>query len=131
MRLGWIHVYDHQPAQALEEFDRARQLSPHDPFLFNIRIGAAAAQADLGRFELAISMIQDALTNTPGLIWVYRLMASIYGRSGDVTNAAACLDKLRAAYPTLIMERLMESVPPAVVQRNTGYLEGLRVAGLP
>lgn len=131
MRLGWIYVYDHRPTEALEEFERARQLSPHDPFLFNIRVGAAAAQADMGQHELAISMIRDALTNTPGVLWVYRLMASIHGRSGDVANAAACLHELRAVYPTLTMERLLESVPPAVAQRNPRYLEGLRMAGLP
>ena len=130
MRLGWALFYDGQPAEALVEFERARRLSPLDPFLFNMRIGAASAQADLGHLDLAIRLIHEALMNTPGITWAYRPLASLYGRIGDVANATAAARKLLEAHPGLTMERLAASVPPAVAERNPAYLEGLRAAGI-
>lgn len=130
MRLGWALLYDQQPAEALIEFARARRLSPLDPFFFNMRIGTAAAQADLGNFDLAIRLIHEALMNTPGIDWAYRLLVSLYGRIGDVPNATAAARKLLEAHPGLTMERLAASVPPAVAAGNPAYLEGLRMAGI-
>ncbi|TNC67536.1 tetratricopeptide repeat protein [Rubellimicrobium roseum] len=130
LRLGWALVYDGRPAEALVEFDRAKRLSPLDPFLFNMRIGAAGAQAELGNYDLAIRMIHEALMNTPGITWAYRLLASLYGRIGDVENATAAARKLLESHPGLTMEKLAASVPPAVAERNPAYLKGLRAAGI-
>jgi TolB-like protein len=130
LRLGWALLYDGRPEEALVEFERARRLSPLDPFLFNMRIGTAGAQADLGNYDLAIRLIHEALMNTPGIAWAYRLLVSLYGRIGDVENATAAARKLLEAHPGLTMERLAASVPPAVAERNPGYLEGLRAAGI-
>jgi tetratricopeptide (TPR) repeat protein len=131
LRLGWALLYDGRPDDALVEFERARRLSPLDPFLFNMRIGTAAAQADLGNFDLAIRLIHEALMNTPGIAWANRLLASLYGRIGDVENATAAARKLLEAHPGLTLERLAASVPPAVAERNPAYMEGLRAAGIP
>lgn len=130
LRLGWALVYDGRPAEALVEFDRAKRLSPLDPFLFNMRIGTAGAHADLGNYDLAIRLIHEALMNTPGITWAYRLLASLYGRIGDVENATTAARKLLETHPGLTMERLAASVPPAVAERNPAYLEGLRAAGI-
>ena len=130
MRFGWALLYDQRPAEALVEFDRARRLSPLDPFLFNMRIGTAAAQADLGEIDLAIRLVHEALMNTPGIDWAYRLLASLYGRMGDLPNATAAGRKLLEAHPGLTLDRLMASLPPAVAEKNPDYLEGLRAAGI-
>ena len=130
MRLGWALVYDGQPAEAVAEFDLARRLSPLDPFLFNMLIGRAGAMADMGHLKEAIRAIEDVLMNFPGVTWAYRLLASLYGRIGDVENSARAARQLLETHPGLTLKRLTESVPPATLRQNPAYVEGLRAAGI-
>jgi len=131
MRLGWALIYDGKPEEALAEFERARQLSPLDPFTFNMNIGAAVAQSRLDRLDLAIPLLEDTLVNAPGVSWAYRLLASMHARAGNEAAAADALARLVAAYPGLTMKKLLESVPPTIVEFDPGYQAGLRMAGLP
>ncbi len=131
MRLGWALIYDGKPEPALAEFERARQLSPLDPFTFNINIGTAVAQSRLDRLDLAIPLLEDTLVNAPGVSWAYRLLASMHARAGNEAAAAEALDRLLAAYPGLTMKKLIESVPPTIVELDLAYQAGLRMAGLP
>lgn len=131
MRLGWALIYDGQPNVALEEFDRARQLSPLDPFTFNMNIGAAVAHSRIGQFDRAISLLQETLATSPGVEWAYRLLASMQARAGDAGGAAESLARLVAAYPGITMKRILESVPPTIVEFDLEYQAGLRAAGMP
>lgn len=131
MRLGWALIYDGRPEDALGEFDRARQLSPLDPFTFNMNIGTAVAHSRLGRLDRAIPLLEETLATSPGVSWAYRLLASMQARAGNAKAAADALARLVAAYPGLTMRKLVESVPPTIVEFDDDYLAGLRAAGLP
>lgn len=130
MRLGWAIIYDDRPEEALESFERARKLSPLDPFLFNMNIGTAVAYSRMDRLDLAIPMLEETLASFPGVAWAYRLLASMQARAGNDAAAHIALRKLIAAYPGLTLQHLMDSVPPTIVEYDKAYLDGLRAAGL-
>ncbi len=95
-----------------------------------MRVGSAAAQAELGNFDEAIRTIREAQIHLPGITWAHRLLASVYGQMEDIENARASARALLAAHPGLSKERLLASLPPAVTKRKPNYLAGLQAAGL-
>ena len=62
----------------------------------------------------------------------HRTLASVYGNSGRLGEAAVAREKLQTLLPHLTIAQLRESLPyfrnPEDLER---YLEGLRKAGLP
>lgn len=122
MRLGWALNYCGRPALALPEFDHARRLSPHDPFLYNMRIGAAIAHVGLGNFAVAIAIIDDVIAGTPQVCWAYRILASLYRRMGDPAREASVTAKLVEAHPGLTMQQLERSLPPGMIRQDRTYI---------
>ncbi len=130
MRVGWALIYDGKPSEALASFDRARMLSPLDPFLFNMNIGTALAHSRLGRLDLAIPILKETLASFPGVAWAHRLLATLQARAGDKEGAQKALTNLVAAYPGLTLQHLTDSLPPSIVEFDEEYIDGLRAAGL-
>jgi TolB-like protein len=128
LRLGWALVYDDQPEAALAAFDRARRLSPLDPFLFNIDLGSAAALRILGRHHEALDLALRTLVNWPRNDWIYRWLTSLYGALGDTERAAWAAARLFETHPGLTPETVIASVPPATAARYPDYVAGLRRA---
>lgn len=122
MRLGWALNYSGRPADGLPEFDKARRLSPLDPFLYNMRIGAAISQVGLRNFDAAITIINAVIASTPQVTWAYRILASIYRQIGDTTSEAAATRKLVEANPKLTMKQLADALPPGMVQQSPMYI---------
>jgi TolB-like protein len=122
MRLGWALNYSGRPAEALPEFSQAQRLSPLDPLLYNMRIGAAVSHVGLGNFDLAIATIHDVIANTPQVSWAYRILASIYRRLGDLSGEARATQKLVEANPGLTMKQLETALPPGLVQQTSTYI---------
>lgn len=122
MRLGWALNYSGRPAEALPEFERARRLSPLDPFLYNMRIGAAISHVGLGGFDVAVEIIHDVIANTPHVTWAYRVLASIYRRMGDTAGEAAATRKLLEANPGLTVKQLEEALPPGLIHQSSTFI---------
>jgi tetratricopeptide (TPR) repeat protein len=122
MRLGWALNYTGRPAEALSEFSQAQRLSPIDPLLYNMRIGAAISHVGLGNFDRAIATIQDVIASTPQVSWAYRILASIYRRLGDPLGEALATRKLVDANPGLTLKQLEKALPPGLVQQTSTYI---------
>jgi len=122
MRLGWALNYSGRPAEALPEFDKARRLSPLDPLLYNMRIGAAISQVGLRNLDEAIAIIRDVIASTPQVSWAYRILASIYRRLGDPMSEALATRKLVEANPGLTVKQLEDALPPGMVQQAPTYI---------
>lgn len=122
MRLGWAHNYNGHPAEALPEFDYARRLSPHDPFIYNFRIGAAVAHVGLGDFRSATAIIDEVIASTPQVSWAYRILASIYRQTGDAVREAFAVKKLLEANPGLTTKQLEEALPPVMLRQGPVYI---------
>lgn len=131
MRLGWNHVYRQDVQAGLAAFDRAEELSPRDPFLFNLHFGRAYANGLIGEFDKAIRLARLGLTAGPGVTWAYRDLASFCANAGRQEDADDAVAALMRSYPGLTIKRVVDSMPPATQSRHHSFVDGLRRAGVP
>lgn len=131
MRRGWLYTYIDRAADALDVFDRAEDLSPLDPFRFNIFFGQAVAVRVLGRYDEAVRLIHEGMHANPGCTWVYRVLAGIYKLMGREADSDAALAKLLDHYPHLTARYLLDCIPPAARDFQPDYVDALRRLGLP
>ncbi|MGR3603267.1 MAG: tetratricopeptide repeat protein [Heliomarina sp.] len=111
LRLGWVAVYLGRAEEGLAHFDRAEELSPLDPFLFNIEFGRSAAVRTQGRFEEAVALIEKGLRAAPKAHWAYRMLFGTLWLMGEHDRAIAAGRKWLAAHPNLSTETLIEGLP--------------------
>ncbi len=131
LRRGWNQVYLREPEAALESFARAEELSPRDPFLFNVEFGRASAHGLLGDFDAAVACSRKGLMAGPGVTWAYRDLASFYANVGKTEEAEEAMRSLLATNPNVTVRLVIDSVPPSMSRNQPYYLEGLRRAGIP
>ncbi|WP_238363931.1 hypothetical protein [Mesobacterium pallidum] len=131
MRLGWVSIYQRQPEEALDHLARAGELSPLDPFRFNMTIGRAVALAQTSDLTDAIDLIRKGILQAPGIKWANRLLASWLIQVGRETEARAAMQELMTAYPGLTLDFLIASVPPTLVEQNRRHYAALLSMGLP
>lgn len=131
MRAGWMKAIYNQIDGALECFERALALSPHDPFTFNIYFGMAVAHADRGDNRKAAELVEKGLRAGPGVTWAFRALASYYAQAGETEKAAAAIAEFRRHNPGITIAKLRAGVPPSMLLSNPQYLEGMRKAGIP
>ncbi|MDF0602219.1 hypothetical protein P1J78_15875 [Psychromarinibacter sp. C21-152] len=131
MRRGWAWTYCGRAEEALDAFDRAEELSPLDPFRFNIFFGQAVAVRTLGRYDEAIRLLREGMHANPGCTWVYRILAGVYTLMDRKADADAMLRKLTEHYPHLTVGYLLNCIPPTARHFQPDYIEALKRMGLP
>ncbi len=131
MRAGWLKSLFHRSDGADECFERAKALSPFDPFMFNIYFGQAAAAAHKHDFATAIELTEKGLRAGPGVTWAYRMLANFHGRAGDKQKSTEALAQFMHYYPGVTMAKMLQGLPPGVVLNDPEYWEGIRKAGIP
>jgi TolB-like protein/class 3 adenylate cyclase len=131
-RFGWVAIYSDQAESARVRFERAMELSPLDPFVFNMRIGFAASLALAGRLQEAVVIARDVVTKNPHVTWAYRQLAAWAGMNQDLTTARWAARRLLAAQPDFTISKYI-AVPALrnVTRYREAIAEGLRAAGIP
>ncbi len=124
LRLGWARVYLGRPEDALICFDRAEELSPLDPFLFNMDFGRSAAVRALGRRDEALALIEKGLRAAPKAYWAYRMLFGTLWLMDERERAIEAGRKWLDAHPGLSTETLREGLPSWT--HNPEYLKILR-----
>jgi len=130
-RLGFIRVYRGEPASAIEAFERARRLSPLDPFSFNSFIGMGLANFALGRYAEAVDLTRRAMHEKAGMTWAWRDLATFLAHAGRIAEARDALRVFTNSRPGLttpIVRASLRFMEKSLLDR---YVEGLRMAGLP
>ena len=117
---------------ALHQFETAMRLSPRDLHIATWYQYMGIAAFVTGRHEEAAEWSIKSIQSNPQLPAGHRTLASIYGNSGQLKEAAVAREKLQELQPHLTIAQLRERLPyfknPDDLER---YLEGLRKAGLP
>ena len=128
-RLGWLESYTDRPAAARQYFERAMRLSPLDPMNFNNLVGLGSAHQVAGEDEAAAACFQRALQERSNALWIHRNLApALYG-AGRETEALASRDILRAAYPSMTVEKFKKAMvfSPGVLDRIGRQLVALGI----
>ena len=119
-----------QPEAAIEAVERARRLSPFDPYTFNA-LFIAIAHLAARRFEQAIEWADRALHEQPRMVQTMRVKIVALAHLGRLDEARAELSRVLAIDPKLTIAGYRAYAhfhAPEVLEL---YVTGLRLAGLP
>ena len=119
-----------QPEAAIEAVERARRLSPFDPYTFNA-LFIAIAHLAARRFEQAIEWADRALHEQPRMVQTTRVKIVALAHLGHLDEARAELSRVLAVDPKLTIagfRAYAHFLAPEVLEL---YVTGLRLAGLP
>jgi len=131
MGRGFIHARRNQPEAAIEAIERARRLSPFDPYTSFYAFNIAAAHLAARRFEQAIEWAERALHDQPRLVSAMRAKVVALAHLGRLDEARAELGRALAIDPKLTIAGFREYahfLGPELLQL---VVTGLRLAGLP
>jgi TolB-like protein/class 3 adenylate cyclase len=124
---GHIHALRNQPEAAIEAVERARRLSPFDPYTFFYAFVIAAAHLAARRFEQAIEWADRSLHDRPRMVGAMRVKIAANAHLGHLDKARAELSRLLAIDPKLTIAGYREYAPEVLELFVTGF----RLAGLP
>jgi adenylate cyclase len=128
---GLIHAARDQPEAAIEAIERARRLSPFDPYTFLYAVVIAAAHLGARRFEQAIEWADRALHGQPRLVSAIRIKVVALAHLGRLDEARAELSRALAIDPKLTIAGFREYAHWAAPEALELVVAGLRLAGLP
>ena len=132
MARGNIHASRNQPEAAIEAIERARRLSPFDPYTFFYAFTTAIAHFAARRFEQAAEWADRALHDQPRLASAMRLKVAALAHLGHLDEARAELSRLLAIDPKVTIggyrAYAAQFLAPEVLELQ---VTGLRLAGLP
>jgi TolB-like protein/Tfp pilus assembly protein PilF len=128
---GYIHAVRNQPEAAIEAIERARRLSPFDPYTFICASNTAAAHLAARRFEQAIEWADRALHDQPRALGAMRVKVAANAHLGRLDQARAELSRVLAIYPEQTIAGFREYFHYLAPEFLELYVTGLRLAGLP
>jgi len=132
MGRGFIHAMRNEPEAAIEAVERARRLSPFDPYAFGYAITISFAHLAERRFEQAIEWADRALHDQPRLANAMRVKVVALAHLGRLDEARAELSRVLAIDPKLTIAGFRTFVlrvhAPELLEL---FVTGLRLAGLP
>jgi adenylate cyclase len=128
---GNIHACRNQPEAAIEAIERARRLSPFDPYTWFYTFTIAIAHLAARRFEPAIEWAARTLHDQPRFVSPMRIKVAALAHFGHLDAARAELGRALAIDPKLTIagyRTYAHFLAPEVLELN---VTGLRLAGLP
>jgi tetratricopeptide (TPR) repeat protein len=131
MTRGNIHAMRNEPEAAIEAINRARRLSPFDPYAFGYAFTIAFAHLAGRRFEQAIEWADRALHDQPCLINMMRVKVVAFAHLGHLDEAHGELSRVLAIDPKLTIAGFREYAHVLAPEVLELYVTGLRLAGLP
>jgi tetratricopeptide (TPR) repeat protein len=126
-----IHALRNQPEAAIEAIERARRLSPFDPYASLCDFVIAFAHLAARRFELAIEWADRALHDQPRNVSAMRVKVVANAHLGRLGEARAELSRVLAIYPRLTIAGFREYAHFQAPEVLELFVAGLRLAGLP
>jgi adenylate cyclase len=128
---GNIQALRNQPEAAIEATERARRLSPFDPYTSFCAVNIAAAHLAARRFEQAIEWADRALHDQPRMVTAMRVKVVALAHLGHLDAARAELSRVLAIDPKLTIAGFREYAHFAAPEVLELFVTGLRLAGLP
>ena len=128
---GRIHASRNQPEAAIEAIERARRLSPFDPYAFSYAFSIAIAHLAARRFEQAIEWADRALHEQPRLAPAMLIKVAANAHLGHLDEARAELGRILEIDPKLTITGFREYLHFMAPEVLELYVTGLRLAGLP
>jgi TolB-like protein/class 3 adenylate cyclase len=132
LAMAYALIYAGRPKEAVGFVEKAMRLNPHHPAYYLFVLGLAHFVTE--QFEEAATLFERALKRNPENYVPLIPLAAAYAHLGREQEAAATIEALQKALPTIVTLSLVRRIPlwsykdPADQDR---LLEGLRKAGMP
>jgi len=127
---GIIHASRNQPEAAIAALERARRLSPFDPYSAFYAVTIAIAHLAARRFE-QIEWADRTLLDQPRFVAAMRVKVVALADLGHLDAARAELSRVLAIDPRLSITGYREYAHFMAPELLELYVTGLRLAGLP
>jgi tetratricopeptide (TPR) repeat protein len=128
---GNIHASRNEPEAAIEPIERARRLSPFDPYTFFCAFSIAIAHLAARRFEQATEWADRTLHDQPRMVSAMRVKVVANAHLGRLDDARAELSRVLAIDPKLTIAGYRAYARFMAPELLELYVTGLRLAGLP
>ncbi len=128
---GLANCYLGRHATAIEQIERARHLSPHDPHAFFFDMALLMPYLLQGHFEEALTLGRRSIELNPGFTSTYKGYLATLGHLGRDQEAARVLARLLTLEPRFCVRSALERSPITKQADLDFYAEGLRLGGLP
>jgi TolB-like protein len=125
--LGSTHIFDGEPALAIDPLSTALRLSPNDQQVFYILGELAMAYSMLGEWGRAIDYADQSIIHRGGFWYGYVIKINALARSEAVSEAAAVLNELLAAKPDFTAD-YMDWIPFRDERWPNHFKEGVAIA---
>lgn len=129
--LGAIHACGCRPEEAILHIDQAVRLSPRDTFIDEFHLYYSFAHFQAGRYAEAVRSAQAAMELRPGHPVIHMMSASSRALGGNVAEARADFERLRALVPDLTSGTIHNNFPFYRSKDRARVAEGLVQAGMP
>ena len=128
---GSIHATRNQPEAAIDAIERARRLSPFDPYTHLYAFSIAIAHLAARRFEQAIEWASRTLHDQPRMASAMRVKVVALAHLGHLDEARAELSRALAIDPKLTIAGYRAYAHFLAPELLELHVTGLRLAGLP
>lgn len=129
-RLGYVHLFRGESEPALEAFERALFLSPHDPMRHSVFFGLGATHFCRTDYATALRWLDQSMIENPDRVWIHRLVAACAAEIGDADRARASVAILRQSQPDATAESLATAIPITDDAFRARLLSSYKKAGL-
>jgi TolB-like protein/Flp pilus assembly protein TadD len=127
--LGWALVFDGQSDKALEYFQQAIRMSPHDPLIAFFYSGTGVAHYFARRYDDAIEWTGKAIAERPGFTAAHRIHCASLAQAGKMEETCIAVAKLKELQPNISIA-WMEQHVPYTSQAMPHFLDGMRKSGI-
>jgi TolB-like protein/class 3 adenylate cyclase len=127
--LGWAVVFDGRHEEAIEYFQQAFRMSPHDPLIAFFYAGMCAAHYFARRFDEAVEWGRKSIEQRPGFIPGHRILCASLALAGRMEELHPAMARLRKLQPNISVAWLEEHIP-YTPRAMAHFLDGMRKAGV-
>jgi adenylate cyclase len=127
--LGWALAFDAQSEEAINNFERAIRMSPHDPLRAYCYSGTGVAHYLAGRYQEAVEWGMKSIHQRPGFTAAYRILCASLAQAGMTEETREMTARLREMQPNVSIA-WCETHVPYTRRAMHHFLEGMRKAGI-
>lgn len=126
--LALIDNYEGKPKAAIKYIAKGMQLNPYYSWDYPYNLGRA--YYDLGRYDKAITALEDAHQRNPNALFATIYLAASYVRAGRQDDAEWTVQEIQTMNPLITISHLRK-ITPSNQKLINPLLADLRKAGLP
>jgi adenylate cyclase len=135
--LGWTLLHLGEPEACIAQGEKALQLSPRDPGMWNSYAQLGVCHLLLKHIDLAMDYLIKARAAAPQIWWIHYHLAGALGLKGDLDGGKAALAESLKLKPEIdsiahyLARKPWYSSPKELPMEDQTLLEGLRRIGFP